>query len=64
MDDTGRVSILAYPGPGHTPNELIALVAKFSGAGRSALSALTPEKHLLSSRERMMPPEMRYGERQ
>jgi hypothetical protein len=34
MDDTGRISILAYPGPGCTPNEPMALVAVSTG-GRS-----------------------------
>lgn len=29
MDDAGRVSILAYPGPGCSPNEPMALVAAF-----------------------------------
>jgi hypothetical protein len=37
MDDTSRVSILTFPGPGCTPNEPMALVAKVSGMDRSAL---------------------------
>ena len=32
MDDAGRVSILAYPGPGCSPNEPMALVAMFSNS--------------------------------
>jgi hypothetical protein len=30
MDDAGHVSVLAYPGPGCSPNEPMALVAVFS----------------------------------
>jgi len=51
------VSILAYPGPGCTQNEPMA---PFSGAGRSALNAKTPEMPLLSSQERATPLETRY----
>ena len=36
MDDTSGVSILANPGLGCTPNEPLALVAKFCGDSRSS----------------------------
>jgi hypothetical protein len=36
MVDTSHVSIFAYPGPGCTPSEPLALVAMFSGAGRNS----------------------------
>jgi hypothetical protein len=60
MDDTGHLSILADPGPGCTPNEPIALVAKFSVANRSSPHAMTPEIALLSSQEGSTPLETRY----
>jgi hypothetical protein len=37
LDDEVKVSIVNFPGPGCTPNEPMALVAKVSGADRSAL---------------------------
>jgi len=37
LDDKAKVLILQFPGPGCTPNEPMALVAKVSGADRSAL---------------------------
>jgi hypothetical protein len=48
MNDAGRVSILANPGPGCTPNEPMALVAMSCAlAGRSLeVGRLPPEEHL------------------
>jgi hypothetical protein len=60
MDDAGRVSILAYPGPGCTPNEPMALVVKLSDSGRSPLDEKKPEAVLLPSPEGPTPFEMRY----
>jgi hypothetical protein len=37
LNDTTKVLIVTFPGPGCTPNEPMALVAKVSGADRSAL---------------------------
>jgi hypothetical protein len=37
LDDKAKVWIVNFPGPGCTPNEPMALVAKVSGADRSAL---------------------------
>src|ERR1700733_13079558 len=37
LNDTTNVLIVTFPGPGCTPNEPMALVAKVSGADRSAL---------------------------
>jgi hypothetical protein len=54
MDDAGRVSILAYPGPGCTPNEPMALVATISGAGK------IPEPDPLPVLEHPTPVEKRY----
>ena len=48
MKDAGRVSILANPGPGCTPNEPMVLVANISGppADRNPeLNRLPPEEH-------------------
>jgi hypothetical protein len=39
LDDKAKVSIVIFPGPGCTPNEPMALVAKVSGSDRSALEA-------------------------
>lgn len=63
MDDAGRVSILAYPGPGCTPNEPMALVVKLSDSGRSPLDEKKPEAVLLPSPEGPTPFEMRYSTR-
>lgn len=40
MDDTGSVSILSNPGPGCTPNEPLALVAKFSSTSKISFNNL------------------------
>jgi hypothetical protein len=37
LDDKAKVLIVKFPGPGCTPNEPMALVAKVSGSDRSAL---------------------------
>jgi hypothetical protein len=37
LADNAKVSIVQFPGPGCTPNEPMALVAKVSGADRSAI---------------------------
>jgi hypothetical protein len=42
MDDAGRVSILAYPGPGCNPNQPMALVVALSGTNRDTLKAIQP----------------------
>jgi hypothetical protein len=42
LDDKARVLILKSPGPGCTPNEPMALVAKVFGADRSALELKKP----------------------
>jgi hypothetical protein len=42
MDDTGRVSILAYPGPGCNPNEPMALVVALSDSNRDTLKTIQP----------------------
>lgn len=60
MDDGVRVSILAYPGPGCTPDEPMAFVAKFSGVGRSSLEATQSEVELSPSPEGPTPFETRY----
>jgi hypothetical protein len=43
LDDKARVLILKSPGPGCTPNEPMALVAKVFGADRSALELKKPK---------------------
>jgi hypothetical protein len=60
MDDACRVSILAYPGPGCTPNEPLALVVKLSDSGRIPLDDKKPEAVLLPSPEGPTPFETRY----
>lgn len=60
MDDRGRVSILACPGPGCSPNEPMALVVKLSDAVRSLVER-KPEAVLLPSPEGPTPLETRYS---
>jgi hypothetical protein len=60
MDDGGRVSILAYPGPGCTPNEPMALVVKLSDSVRT-LDEKKPEAILLPSQEGPTPFDTRYS---
>jgi len=61
MDDTGRVSIHAYPGPGHMPNEPVALVAMCAGSSLSKpKEEITQQEDPLVPREGAMPVEMRY----
>jgi hypothetical protein len=48
MDDTDRVPILAYPGPGCMPDDPLALVVIFPEGGRPLESAV-PEADLLAS---------------
>jgi hypothetical protein len=62
MDDAGMVSILAYPGPGCTPNEPIAFVARFSGAARSSPKEVASNEDLPPSLG-PTPFETRYRER-
>jgi hypothetical protein len=60
MEDSGHVSILAYPGPGCTPHEPMALVAAFSSSSEAA----APQAHAnLPSQEGTEPVEMRYSKR-
>jgi hypothetical protein len=47
MDDSGRVSILDYPGPGCTPSEPLGLVARCPAAVRGLLDVKKPETVLL-----------------
>src|ERR1700735_5629733 len=65
MDDTGRVSIQAYPGRGCTPNEPVALVAMSSARSLSgpkeAVPAQEPEEDPLPARECATPVEIRYS---
>ena len=61
MDDGGRVSILAYPGPGCTPNEPMALVVNLSDSVRTPLDEKKPEAVLLPSQEGPTPFETRYS---
>lgn len=63
MDDGGRVSILAYPGPGCTPNEPMALVVKLSGSYKRPVDVKSPEAVLLPSQEGPTPFETRYSTR-
>jgi hypothetical protein len=65
MDDTGRVSIQAYPGPGCTPNEPVALVAKCSASSLSKPKEAVPahEEDPLLARECATPVEIRYSKR-
>jgi hypothetical protein len=71
MDDTGRVSILAYPGPGCTPNEPMALVAMLSSKGSCSPPAEAPAEDAapaavaerLPSREGRTPFEIQYSKR-
>jgi len=62
LDDAGRVSILAYPGPGCTPNEPMALVVtfNFSRTNRGPLRAIRSKTHPLPSPEGSTPSEVRY----
>jgi len=60
MDDSGRVSILAYPGPGCTPSEPLALVARCTAAGRGPLNVKKPEAVLLPPQEGPTPFETQY----
>jgi len=60
MDDAGRLSILAYPGPGCTPNEPMAFVVKLSDSCRGPLDEKKPEAVLLPSQEGPTPFETRY----
>ena len=61
MDDTNSLSIFAYPGPGCTPNEPVALVISSSDAGSRPLNAKKPEAVLLPSQEGTTPFEAQYS---
>jgi hypothetical protein len=63
MDDTGRVSILAYPGPGCTPNEPMALVAMCPDSDRGLSDVKRPETVLLPPQEGPTPFEAQYCKR-
>jgi len=60
MDDAVHLSILAYPGPGYTPNEPMAFVAKFSGVDRGSSEAMQSEEGLSPSPEGPTPFETQY----
>ena len=60
MEDSGHVSILAYPGPGCTPHEPMALVAAISSSSEAAAPRGQAN---LPSREGTEPVEMRYSKR-
>jgi len=60
IDDAGCLSILAYPGPGCTPNEPMALVATLTDTDRSRLDVKRPEAILLPAQEGETPFEMQY----
>jgi hypothetical protein len=60
MDDAVHVSILAYPGPGCTPNEPMAFVAKFSGVDRGSWEAMQSEADVSPSPEGPTPFETQY----
>jgi hypothetical protein len=63
MDDAGRVSLLAYPGPGYSPSDPMALVVKLSGSGRRPLAEKKPESAFLPSHEGPTPFETQYSTR-
>jgi hypothetical protein len=46
MDDGDRMSILEDRGPGYTPNDPIALVAKFSDTRQRQLKSKKPKKNI------------------
>jgi len=60
MDDAGRVSILAYPGPGCSPNDPLALVVKLSDSDRRQLGEKKPDSAFLPSHEGPTPFETQY----
>lgn len=63
IDDASRLSILAYPGPGCTPSEPMAFVAKLSDSCRRPLDERKPEAVLLPSQAGPTPFETRYSTR-
>lgn len=63
MDDAGRVSILAYPGPGCSPNDPLALVVKLSDSDRRQLGEKKPDSAFLPSHEGPTPFETQYSTR-
>jgi hypothetical protein len=62
MDDTSRLSISSYPGPGCTPNEPMALVVMFP-RGKNPLSEKKLVPLTLPSQEGSTPFETPYGKR-
>ena len=60
MDDADSLSILAQPGPGSTPTEPLALVAKFSDVARSPSDADKPEGVFILPQEGSTPFEAQY----
>jgi hypothetical protein len=61
MEDAGRVSILAYPGPGCSPSDPMALVVKISDLGRRPVGEKKPESAFLPSHEGPTPFEAQYS---
>ena len=61
MDDTEKVTILDGTGPGSTPQEPLALVAKMSDSERSALESDGRVGLANSAEPNTTPSEIRYG---
>jgi hypothetical protein len=61
MDDTFKVTILNGTGPGSTPQEPLALVAKMSDSERSTLESDGRVGLASNAKPDTMHPEIRYG---
>ena len=60
MGDTDKITILNRTGPGSTPQEPLALVAKISDSERSALESGGRGELASAAESDTMPPEIRY----
>ena len=60
MDDDGEVTILNRTGPGSTPQEPLALVAKMLDSERSDLESRRTYELASAAETDTMPPEIRY----
>ena len=61
MDDTEKVNILNGTGPGSTPQEPLALLAKLSDSETSALESGRIGGHASAAEPGTTPPGIRYG---
>ena len=61
MDDADKITILNGTGPGSTPQEPLALVAKMSDSERSVLESEGRAGQASAAEHHTTPPDIRYG---